>query len=506
VTTVARGAIGAPVDRLEGPDKVTGEARYAYEYAGHGEAVYAQIVQSTVGKGRIRSVDAGPALALPGVLAVLTHENAPRLEEVDDGELRVLQSDEVAYRGQIVGVVVAESYETAREAERLVRIEYDEEEPDVELRWDRDDLYKPDKVNPNFPTDTFDGNFDAAFALAEVTVDETYETPAFHNNPLEPHATMAVWHGDGVTLYDSNQGVPPVVSAVSKAFGLDADKVRVIAQHVGGGFGSKGTPRPHVLVAVMCAQRVERPVKLAVTRQQMFAFTGYRTPTIQRLRLGADREGRLTAIAHDVVEQTSKLAEFAEQTAVATRMMYAAPNRQTTHRLARLDVPTPSWMRAPGETPGLYALESAMDELAIACGIDPVELRIRNEPEVDPESGDPFSTRNLVACLREGAERFGWAESREPRREGNWLVGSGVASSTYPARRRPAQAIARAEADGSFTIGIAAADVGQGSRTVLAQIAADTLEVPLERVAVEIGDSLLPPAGLAGGSMGTSSW
>ncbi len=505
MSAVATRAIGAALDRIEGPDKVTGAAKYAYEYAGAEEAVYAAILQSSVAKGEIRAVDASAALALPGVLAVLTHENAPRLGEVDDAELAVLQSSRVAYRGQIVGVVVATSYETARQAERLVRIDYAEEAHDVELRADRDDLYKPDKVNPDFETDTFGGDFDAAFALAEVTVDETYETPAFHNNPMEPHTTMAVWHEDGVTLYDSNQGAPPVVAAVAKAFRLLQEQVRVIAPHVGGGFGSKGTPRPHVILAVMCARAVERPVKLAVTRQQMFALTGYRTPTIQRLRLGADGEGRLTAIAHDVVEQTSTLAEFAEQTAVATRMVYAAPNRRTTHRLARLDVPTPSWMRAPGECPGMYALESAMDELALACGLDPIELRIRNEPELDPESGNRFSTRNLVACLREGAERFGWAD-REPRREGRSLAGMGVAASTYPARRRPAQADARAEADGSFVVRLAACDIGTGARTVLTQIAADTLEVPTDRVRVEIGDSLYPPAGLAGGSMGTSSW
>jgi xanthine dehydrogenase YagR molybdenum-binding subunit len=505
VSAVVQGAsIGAPLDRLEGPEKVTGTAKYAYEYAGHGEAVYAQIVQATVGAGRIRSVDASAALALPGVLAVLSHENAPRLAEVDDAELRVLQEPEVAYRGQIVACV-ADSYETARQAEHLVRIEYDEEAPDVDLREDRDDLFKPDKVNPDFPTDTSQGDFDAAFALADVSVDVTYRTPAFHNNAMEPHATTAVWHGDGVTLYDSNQGVPPVVSAVAKAFELDPEQVRVIAPHIGGGFGSKGTPRPHVLVAVMCAKTVERPVKLAVTRQQMFAFTGYRTPTIQRLRLGADRDGRLVAIGHDVVEQTSKLAVFAEQTAVASRMMYAGPNRRTSHRLARLNVPTPSWMRAPGETPGMYALESAMDELARALDLDPVELRIRNDPEVDPESGNPFSTRNLVVCLREGAERFGW-QGNEQRREGRWLIGTGVASSTYPARRRPARCWARAEADGTYLFRIAAADVGTGARTVLAQIAADTLEVPVERIRIEIGDSAYPPAGLAGGSMGTSSW
>jgi xanthine dehydrogenase YagR molybdenum-binding subunit len=264
-----------------------------------------------------------------------------------------------------------------------------------------------------------------------------------------------------------------------------------------------------VVVAVMAARLVGRPVKLALTRQEMFAIAGYRTPTIQRVRLGAGRDGRLLAVAHDVVEQTSTLVEFAEQTALATRMMYAAPNRRTTHRLAALDVPTPSWMRAPGECPGMYALESAIDELAGACGVDPVELRIRNEPDVDPGSGRPFSTRNLVACLREGADRFGWA-ARDPRpgarRDGEWLVGCGVASSTYPARRRGSQARASRTAEGTYVIGLAAADIGTGARTVLTQIAAEALDVPLEAVRVEIGDTAQPTAPLAGGSMGTTSW
>jgi xanthine dehydrogenase YagR molybdenum-binding subunit len=241
----------------------------------------------------------------------------------------------------------------------------------------------------------------------------------------------------------------------------------------------------------------------------MFTITGYRTPTIQRLRLGATRDGRLSAIAHDVVEQTSTVQEFAEQTALPTRMMYASPNRRTTHRLVALNLPTPSWMRAPGACPGMYALESALDELAIACKLDPVELRIRNEPDIDPETGNHFSTRNLVACLREGAERFGWSD-RDPkpasRRERRWLTGMGVASSTYPARRAPSTAHARAEVDGTFTIRITASDIGTGARTVLTQIAAHTLEVPLERVHVEIGDSASGQAMLAGGSMGTSSW
>ncbi|HEY0364798.1 MAG TPA: xanthine dehydrogenase family protein molybdopterin-binding subunit, partial [Solirubrobacteraceae bacterium] len=262
-------------------------------------------------------------------------------------------------------------------------------------------------------------------------------------------------------------------------------------------------------VAALAARHVQRPVKLAVTRQQMFAITGYRTPTIQRLRLGADSEGRLTAIWHEVFEQSSTLREFAEQTAVPTRTMYAAPNRRTSHRLARLDVPTPTWMRAPGETPGMYALECAMDELAIAARIDSVELRIRNEPDVEPESGVPFSSRHLVDCLRAGAERFGWS-GRDPkpgiRREGRWLVGTGVASSTYPARRRPSQAIARAEHDGRFVVRIGAADIGTGARTVLTQIAADALGVDPALVTLELGDSALPFAMLAGGSMGTASW
>jgi xanthine dehydrogenase YagR molybdenum-binding subunit len=241
----------------------------------------------------------------------------------------------------------------------------------------------------------------------------------------------------------------------------------------------------------------------------MFALTGYRTPTIQRLQLGARPDGRLTAIVHEVVEQTSTVEEFAEQTAVVTRMMYASPSRRTTHRLARLDVPTPSWLRAPGECPGMYALESAIDELALALALDPIELRVRNEPELDPESGHRFSSRNVVACLRRGAELFGWeprADAPRRRRDGRWLVGTGVAASTYPARRRPCVASARAEEDGTFTIRVGATDIGTGARTVLAQLAADALEVPLESIAIEIGDSDLGNAPVAGGSAGTSSW
>jgi xanthine dehydrogenase YagR molybdenum-binding subunit len=312
-----------------------------------------------------------------------------------------------------------------------------------------------------------------------------------------------------LTLYDSDQGPQAARMIVAKVFGIDPDLVTVIAPHVGGGFGSKGTVRPHAILAGMAARLAGRPVKLALTRQQMFALTGYRTPTIQRVRLGAAADGRLVAIAHEVIEQSSTVTEFAEQTALATRIMYSSANRRTSHRLVRLDVPTPSWMRAPGECPGMFALETAIDELAVACGVDPVELRIRNEPLVDPETGHPFSSRGLVDCLDEGAERFGWSPHAGPLgrgSEGRWLVGTGVAASTYPARTRPSRARARAETDGTYTISLAASDVGTGSRTVLGQIAADELGVPSDRVTVQLGDSRLPPAPLAGGSMGTASW
>jgi len=507
MTAVSARALGQGIERIEARDKVLGQARYANDYR-PAAAVWAAPLQADVARGRVRSVDAEAALALPGVLHVLWHGNAPALE-ISDGELAILQSDRIAYRGQIIGAVIAESLETARQAARVVQVQAEAEPHDAILRPDHPRLYKPDSVNPGLETDTEEGDVEAALADAAVVVDAVYETPAFHNNPMEPHSTTAVWEGEDLVLYDSNQGVQPVRTAVAKAFGLVPERVRVISEHVGGGFGSKGTPRPHVILAAMAARAVERPVKVAATRQQMFAFVGYRTPTIQRLRLGADRDGRLTAVSHEVVEQTSTVVEFAEQTALATRMMYAAAARRTCHRLAALDVPTPSWMRAPGECPGMYALESAMDELALACGIDPIELRIRNEPAVDPETGHPFSSRGLVECLRRGAKAFGWAD-RAPapraRRDGEWLVGTGVAASTYPARRRPSEAAARAEADGTYTIRLGASDIGTGARTVIAQVAADSLDVDVASVRVEIGDTRLPPAPLAGGSMGTASW
>ena len=509
-------ATGAPLNRLDGVQKVTGAATYAYEYPVEG-VTYVFPVQSTIARGRISSIETSAARALPGVIAVLTHENAPRIAPLDDQDLAVFQSDAVAYRGQFVAAVVAETLEIARQAASMVAVRYEEQPHDVELRADRSDLYKPEyvpqKAAPFYAADSAQGDVEAALAAAPVSLDHTYTTPTEHHNPLEPHTTLAIWSDDGngesVTVYDTCQGVDIRLNDIATAFGLSPERVRVIAPYVGGGFGSRGFTHPYAILAVMAARVAGRPAKLAQTRQQMFGPVGYRSPTIQRVRLGAGGDGQLTAIAHEVVAQTNALYEMTEPAAVATRTMYAAPNRRTTHRLARLDLPANSWMRAPGESPGMFALESAMDELAVACGLDPIELRVRNEPAVDPETGRPFSSRGLVACLREGAQRFGWAKrDLQPRthRAGRWLVGTGVAASTYPAVQLPASAHVAVDAAGRYRVRIAAEDVGQGAWTVLTQIAADALEVPVEQVQLDIGDSALPQAFPAWGSTGTASW
>ena len=508
-TTTERRAIGASVDRRDGPQKVTGTAPYAYEHR-FDNPLYLFPVQSDVARGRVMRIDAGAAEALPGVVAVLTHDNAPRLADTSDAELNVLQARDVAFRGQYVAATVADTLETARYAASLIRVSYHEEQHDVELRADRDDLYKPDIVSPDYPTDTQEGDFDRAFSAAAVKLDETYTTPMEHHNPMEPHTTVALWEAGDLTVYESTQGAHWDRATLAQVFGLDQDRVRIIAPYVGGAFGSK-TVHANTVLAVLAAQTAEgRPVKFALTRQQMFSGVGYRTPTIQRIRLAADGDGHLMATCHDVVDQTAKIKEFAEPAAVPTRTMYATQSRRTTHRLAALDVPAPSWMRAPGEAPGMFALESAMDELAIRCGLDPVEFRIRNEPEIDAETGLPYSSRNLIACLREGARRFGWAD-RDPgphaRHDGRWQVGTGVASSTFPVVRF-AGSVARISylGNGRFLVAIDAADIGTGAWTALAQIAADALGADVDDIDLRIGDTRLPAASIAGGSSGITSW
>ncbi|MEU8875551.1 xanthine dehydrogenase family protein molybdopterin-binding subunit [Streptomyces javensis] len=507
MTTLQR-TVGAEVTRVEGRAKVTGAALYAYEYPVP-DALYAWAVQSTVPRGTVRAVDTVAALSLPGVVAVLDSRNVARLRPTDTPELAVLQSPEVAYRGQIVAAVVADTFETARQAAAAVRVEYDVDDHDAELMDGDPRIFVPETVNGGYPGHTETGDVEAALATAPVVLDATYTTPPEHTAAMEPHATIAVWDGDTLTLYNGDQGPWMTAARVAELFGLPDGAVRIVADHTGGGFGSKAIPRPPTVLAALAARAVGRPVKVAATRQQMFTMVSYRTPTLQRVRLGAERDGRLTAIWHDALQQSSTLTPYCEQTVTCSRVMYAARHRRTTHRLAQLDVPTPSWMRAPGEAPGMFALESAMDELAVALGMDPIDLRVANEPSVDPGTGHPFSSRNLVACLREGAARFGWA-GRDPapgsRREGHWLLGTGVAACNYPALTWPSTATARVEPGGGFTVRIAAADIGTGARTALTQVAADELGVGIDRVTLDIGRSAYGQAPWAGGSMGLSSW
>ncbi|MFF3637955.1 xanthine dehydrogenase family protein molybdopterin-binding subunit [Streptomyces sp. NPDC002250] len=499
-------ALGAPAGRREGREKVTGNARYAAEYPVPGRA-YAWPVPAAVARGRVTGVDTAAALALPGVLAVLTPGDAPRLGETDDATLAVLQNRHVPHRGWCVGLAVAETLEAARAAARAVRVHYAAEHHDVVLRPDHPDAYEPEGGAQ--PGRLEHGDPYGAFAAADVRLDTEYRVPPLHNHPMEPHASTAHWDGDRLTVYTSSQGSTTVQSVLAGLFDLPEEHVTVVAEHVGGGFGSKGTPRPDVVLAAMAARHIGRPVTVAYPRRYMPTVVGHRAPTLHRLRLGATADGHLTAVLHEVTTHTSHVREFVEQAAVPSRVMYTAPHLLSSHRVVPLDVPSPSWMRAPGEAPGMYALESAVDELAGALGADPVELRIRNEPEREPGSGKPFSSRHLAECLREGARRFGW-DRRDPRprsrTEGALLIGTGVAAATYPVMIRPSTATAQALPDGTFVIRVNAADIGTGARTVLAQVAADALGAPLDRVRTEVGRSDLPPASLAGDSSGTASW
>ncbi|MFF5897725.1 xanthine dehydrogenase family protein molybdopterin-binding subunit [Streptomyces argenteolus] len=501
-------ALGAPVVRREGRDKVTGTARYAAEHPEPG-CLYGWIVPASVASGRVTAIRTADALALPGVHTVLTHDNAPRLEEPDDPILSVLQDDRVPHRGWPVALVLAESLESARAGAEAVHVEYTTTGHDVVLTAGHPGLYTPEEANGGFPGLRERGDAARAFDAAPVRIDATYTLRGLHNHPMEPHASTARWADGHLTVHDSSQGSTTVRDSLAKALGLDRDRITVVSEHVGGGFGSKGTPRPQAVLASMGARHSGLTVQLALPRRYMAAIVGHRAPTVQRVRLGADRDGVLSSVSHEIATHTSRLKEFVEQAAVPARVMYASPHSRTEHRVAALDVPSPSWMRAPGEASGMYALESAMDELACVLGIDPVELRLRNEPQTEPDSGRPFSSRNLAACLSEGARRFGWYD-RDPqpatREEGPWLLGTGVASATYPVLLSKSAASAHAAPDGTFRIEVNATDIGTGARTVLAQIAASVLDVPQERVTIAIGNSDLPTGSVAGGSSGTASW
>ncbi|MFE1326161.1 xanthine dehydrogenase family protein molybdopterin-binding subunit [Streptomyces sp. NPDC058735] len=513
MTTATRGLVGTAHTRVEGRDKVTGAARYAGEIP-FAELAHGWLVLSTVARGRVRALDTAPVLALPGVLTVLHHRNAPRLDTGYTGLLggspdrsaALFQGDRVAHRGWPVALVVAETSEQAREAAESLVVHYEQEPHDVDFSAAR--ASEAHALHSHVPAEVEKGDLETALAASAVVVDAEYTTPEEHHNPMEPHAATARWEGGRLEVVDSNQGTNWVAGELAGLFSLDPAAVRVRSEHVGGGFGSKGL-RAHQVAAVMAATVLRRPVRVVMTRRQMFSLAGHRSPTAQRVRLGADPDGRLRALEHRSLNPTSTVHDFVEPSAAAGRSMYAADAHHTGSRIVRLDVPTPTWMRAPGEAPGSFALESALDELAERLGIDPIELRVRNEPEVGPVSGLPFGSRNLVACFREGARRFGW-DARDPRpgvrRDGRWLLGTGTAAASFPTTAMPSTAAVTAEADGTFTVRINAADIGTGARTALTLVAADALEAPADRVRVRIGDSDLGPAIIAGGSMGTRSW
>jgi xanthine dehydrogenase YagR molybdenum-binding subunit len=491
---------------------VTGRAPYAPETP-VANAARALIVSSAISAGRLADIDTREAENLPGVLAVITHKNAPRLSAAglhSQGErvLQLLQDDTIAYNDQPIAVVVADTLEHAQHAVEMVRPRYEPRTVNVVLDQERSQPVKPDKIARG-PTDTSTGDFDAGFASAPVRVDATYTTPPENHNPMEPHGTVAIWQGgERVTVYDSTQGVFNVRKRIAGLFDLPDESVRVICLYVGGGFGCKGTPWSHVVLAVMAARVVGRPVRLSVSRHQMFSLVGHRPVTRQHIQLGADRHGRLLAVRHHVEAATSRFDEFVEPAASQTRMLYACPSIRTSHRLLRLDIPTPTFMRAPGESSGTFALESAMDELAYAAGVDPLELRLRNHAERDPLTGHPFSSKSLRACYQAGAKRFGWSH-RNARvgamRDGRLRVGWGMATATYPANQSTASAAVRIRADGTGLVQTGSQDLGTGTYTILAQVAADALGLPAERVRVEIGDTRLPEAPMSAGSRTAAS-
>ncbi|MBV8370338.1 MAG: xanthine dehydrogenase family protein molybdopterin-binding subunit [Candidatus Eremiobacteraeota bacterium] len=514
--------VGAPVDRVDGRLKVTGAAKYSAEIAVPNLA-YGVMVLSTAASGTA-SVDATTALRAPGVIDVMTPQNAPRVQNGGQGggdrTLMVLQDEVVRYDRQPVAVVIADTFERAVDAAAMVRVRY--ARTAAVTRFDAAPEYKPGtqgqggqqpqggqqaQAAQSHDVDKHKGDAASALAAAAVKVDNVYVVPVEHHNPMEPHATVAAWDGDKLTVYEATQGIINARRKLATTFGLPASNVRVVSKFIGGGFGGKGSVWPHAVLAAMAAKLVNRPVKIVLSRPQMFGSVGFRPRTVQRVALGAGRDGKLTALVHETSAQTSVFDEFMAQTGALSAVLYATPNLTITHRLRRLNYSTPTFMRAPGESCGSFALESAMDELAYATGIDPLELRLRNDTNVDAD-GKPFSSRSLAQCIRAGAERIGWSR-RNPAarsmREGNLLVGIGMAASTYPTHRSPASAQVQVRADGSVVVRSAGVDIGTGAYTVFSQVAADALGVPVERVRMELGDSDFPNAPNAGGSTLTAS-
>nr|WP_314626426.1 xanthine dehydrogenase family protein molybdopterin-binding subunit [uncultured Noviherbaspirillum sp.] len=505
--------IGQPLSRVDGIRKVTGSATFSAEHK-IPRLAHAVLVMSTVASGRIARVDSKEAEKMRGVIAVITHLNAPRLPAGGKASqppagrvLNLLQDDRVHYQNQPVGLVVADTLEHALDAARHVRLTYQADQASTDFEKAKLQPVDPKKAKSS-PADTDRGKLDDGIAAGAAQIDAAYRTPVEHHNPMEPHATIAVWAGDQLTLYDSTQNVSGERSTVARTLGISPDKVRVVCPYVGGGFGCKGSTWSHVVLAAMAARRAGRPVKLVLERPQMFGPVGHRPHTEQRMLLAAGKDGALTAVRHNVIASTSFQEDWLESSALVTRMMYASPNQQTTHRLARLNTGTPTYTRAPGEASGSFALECAMDELAYELKVDPVDLRLRNYAARDPEKDKPWSSNALRECYRVGAERFGWAK-RDPRpmsmRNGTTLIGMGMAAATYPANRSAASASARLLSDGSAVVQSGTHDLGTGTYTVMTQVAAEALGLPPEKVRFELGDSSMPRAPVSGGSQSVAS-
>ena len=510
--TQTTNVVGKPLDRVDGVAKVTGKARYAGEYPEAG-LLHASVVSSTIARGRVRSIDASEALQLPGVVSVLHHANRPRISSYDDdysdadsaegSPFRPLFNDRVLYSGQPLALVVAESLELARHAGALVRIDYSEEPHQTDLYAVLDQTHPAPAETPE-PR----GDFPGHYAQAAVRVDATYDTPIEHHNPMEPHASTVFYKaGDLLEIHDKTQGTQNCQDYLHKVFGLPKQNIRVLAAFVGGAFGSGLRPQYQLPLAVMAALHLKRSVRLALTRQQMFTF-GYRPRTQQRLRLGAAADGKLLAIAHDALGQTSRFEDFTEHLVEWSGMLYHCDNVALNYRLAPLDVYTPLDMRAPGAASGVLALECAMDELACAANLDPLQLRRRNFASHNGNDGKPYSSKELLACYDQGAARFGWGKrTPKPRsmREGNQLIGWGVAGGVWEALQMKASAKACFDSWGHLTVSSATTDIGTGTYTVMTQIAADAAGVLPEDVTFLLGDSSLPTAPLQGGSFTVSS-
>lgn len=504
--TAAQDIVGKPIDRIDGPKKVSGTATYAAEYA-LDDLAYGYLVRATVGAGKIMSLDAERAKAMPGVIDVVTDYASFIRNPQQGGETAAPTQgvENVAYHGEIIAIVIAESYEAARDAATQMTVEYAPAEGRYSFLAHREEAEKP--AAQQIPPHHSQGDIDNAMADAAHRIDVTYTTPSQNSAAMEPHASLAVWEDGALTLYGAYQMPSSDKLQLAKALGVAADKVRIVAAYVGGGFGSKLGIAPESIAAAIAAKRLGRPVKAVMARQQVFDATVRRSNTEQRLRLGADAEGKLSAIGHETLVSNLPGEDYFEPAGVATHFLYAGENRLITHDIVRLDWTLAGSMRAPGEAVGLIALEGAMDELAEATGIDPIELRRRNEPEQDPEKQVPYSSRLLIPCLEKGAESFGWSR-RKPAgtdRRGDWLYGIGVASATRSNMLIKSAAKVSIDGQGKAIVETDMTDIGTGTYTILGQITAELLGLPIEDVTVHLGDTDAPPGAGSGGSWGAAS-